>query len=178
MKTFTEALHVAEKLTDDKSWQVELHKRIADIDLQKLDWRRALEDYEQVRSLQPDDGEARKKLVELNFRLENQSQALAELEQFIAYLSASGKKEQAVEFVGSLIESNPNQLSLRIRLADLYRQMGRVDQAVEQLDSVGERFLDSGDIAGAVKILERIIDLNPPNIEEYHQSLIQLKGQL
>jgi hypothetical protein len=38
--------------------------------------------------------------------------------------------------------------------------------------------LDAGDTAGAVKILERIIDLNPPNIEEYHQSLIQLKGQL
>ena len=177
-KTYTEALRVAEKLPDDKSWQVELHKRIADIDLQSLDWRRALDDYERVRALQPDDAEARTRLVELNFRLENQSQALAELEQFIAYLSASGKKEQAVEFVESLVESNPNQLSLRIQLADLCRQMGRIDQAVEQLDTVGERFLDSGDIAGAVKILERIIDLNPPNIEEYQQSLIQLKGQL
>ena len=177
-KTYTEALRVAEKLPDEKSWQVELYKRMADIDLQRLDWRRALEDYERVRTLQPDDGEARTRLVELNYRLENQSQALAELEQFIAYLSASGKKEQAVEFVESLVESNPNQISLRIRLADLYRQMGHVDQAVEQLDTVGESFLDAGDTAGAVKILERIIDLNPPNIEEYHQSLIQLKGQL
>lgn len=177
-KTYTEALRVAEKLPDEKSWQVELYKRMADIDLQRLDWRRALEDYERVRTLQPDDGEARTRLVELNYRLENQSQALAELEQFIAYLSASGKKEQAVEFVESLVESNPNQISLRIRLADLYRQMGHVDQAVEQLDTVGESFLDAGDTTGAVKILERIIDLNPPNIEEYHQSLIQLKGQL
>jgi tetratricopeptide (TPR) repeat protein len=177
-KTYTEALRVAEKLPDEKSWQVELYKRMADIDLQRLDWRRALEDYERVRTLQPDDGEARSRLVELNYRLENQSQALAELEQFIAYLSASGKKEQAVEFVESLVESNPNQISLRIRLADLYRQMGHVDQAVEQLDTVGESFLDAGDTVGAVKILERIIDLNPPNIEEYHQSLIQLKGQL
>jgi len=177
-KTYTEALRVAEKLPDEKSWQVELYKRMADIDLQRLDWRRALEDYERVRTLQPDDGEARTRLVELNYRLENQSQALAELEQFIAYLSASGKKEQAVEFVESLVESNPNQISLRIRLADLYRQMDRVDQAVEQLDTVGESFLDAGDTVGAVKILERIIDLNPPNIEEYHQSLIQLKGQL
>ncbi|MCK4727194.1 MAG: tetratricopeptide repeat protein [Anaerolineales bacterium] len=177
-KTYTEALRVAEKLPDEKSWQVELYKRMADIDLQRLDWRRALEDYERVRTLQPDDGEARSRLVELNYRLENQSQALAELEQFIAYLSASGEKEQAVEFVESLVESNPNQISLRVRLADLYRQIGRVDQAVEQLDTVGESFLDAGDTAGAVKILERIIDLNPPNIEEYHQSLIQLKGQL
>ncbi len=177
-KTYTEALRVAEKLPDEKSWQVELYKRMADIDLQRLDWRRALEDYERVRTLQPDDGEARTRLVELNYRLENQSQALAELEQFIAYLSASGEKEQAVEFVESLVESNPNQISLRIRLADLYRQMDHVDQAVEQLDTVGESFLDAGDTAGAVKILERIIDLNPPNIEEYHQSLIQLKGQL
>ena len=177
-KTYTEALRVAEKLPDEKPWQVELYKRMADIDLQRLDWRRALEDYERVRTLQPDDGEARTRLVELNYRLENQSQALAELEQFIAYLSASGKKEQAVEFVESLVESNPNQISLRVRLADLYRQIGRVDQAVEQLDTVGESFLDAGDTAGAVKILERIIDLNPPNIEEYHQSLIQLKGQL
>jgi len=177
-KTYTEALRVAEKLPDDKSWQVELHKRIADIDLQRLDWRRALEDYERVRALQPDDVEARTRLVELNYRLQNQSQALAELEQFIAYLSASGEKEQAVEFAESLVESNPNQISLRIRLADLYRQMDRVDQAVDLLDTVGESFLDAGDTAGAVKILERIIDLNPPNIEEYHQSLIQLKGQL
>ncbi len=177
-KTFSEALHVAENVPDDKSWQVDINKRIADIDLQKLDWRRALDDYEKVRSLQPEDVEARTKLVELNYRLENQSQALAELEQYIAYLTASGKKEQAVDFLESLVESNPNQLSLRIRLADLYRQMGRVDQAVEQLDTVGESFLDSGDIAGAVKILERIVDLSPPNIEEYHQSLIQLKGQL
>ena len=42
-------------------------RRMADIDMQRLDWRQALRIYEQLRTLEPDDPSVRKSLIELEY---------------------------------------------------------------------------------------------------------------
>ncbi len=54
-KTLDEALALAQQSKIDRSWQVRILHRMADIDLQSLDWRQALRIFEQIRNLQPDD---------------------------------------------------------------------------------------------------------------------------
>ena len=50
------------------AWNVHLLQRMADIDMQRLDWKQALRVYEQIRTLRPDDQAARKQLLELYAR--------------------------------------------------------------------------------------------------------------
>jgi tetratricopeptide (TPR) repeat protein len=176
-KTYSDALRLAEQSPVDRSWQVRILKRIADIDLQSLDWRRALEVYERIRSFQPDDKGARASLIELNFRLGQESQGLAELDQYIAYLKESGENDQAILFVENLLQEDPDRAQLHVRLAELYRRADRMGEAIQQLDAAGDSLLDAGDRDGAVQVLERILTLNPPNINEYQQLLAQLRRQ-
>jgi tetratricopeptide (TPR) repeat protein len=175
-QTYAEALRLAQNPKVDRAWRVDILKRMSDIDLQSLDWRQAMRNFEQIRTLQPDDESARSSLIELNLRLGQEIQALTELDNFIAFLVGSGQRPKAISFVEGLVNENPLQLSIRRRLADLYHQAGRDPEAVSQLDALGEALLQAGDRDGAIKTIEAILALNPSNKADYEQLLATLKG--
>jgi tetratricopeptide (TPR) repeat protein len=175
-KTFTQALHLAQSATVDRAWKVKILHRMADIDLQSLDWRQALRVFEQIRTLQPDDEKARMTLIDLNLRLRQESQAIAELDGYIAYLYDNKRTQDAIKFLENIIEDNPKQISIRRRLAELYRQVGRTADAISQLDKAGEISLDAGDRNGAAEVIMAILALNPPNAADYQRLLAQIRN--
>ncbi len=67
---------------------------------------------------------------------------------------------------------------LQRRLASLYVQSHRIKEAVEELDQIGRKLLQSGDRNGAIEIVEAIIALNPPNKVEYQKFLMRLRDLL
>src|SRR5690349_223421 len=90
-KTYTNALRFVQQANADRTWNVHILQRMADIDMQKLDWKQALRVFEQIRTLRPDDESIRKNLIELNLRLGQPAQANAELENYITYLKTSNR---------------------------------------------------------------------------------------
>jgi tetratricopeptide (TPR) repeat protein len=175
-QTFTQAYRLAQKANVDRLLKINILHRLADLNLQSLDWRQALRVFEQIRTLQPEDEDARANLVVLNFKLGQESQALTELDNYITFLIGSGKREKAVEFLENLVREDENRVGLRRRLAELYLQIGQYGQAIAQYDAIGELLLDAGDRAGAVQVVERILKLNPPNAEEYQHLLAQIRS--
>ena len=53
--TYTRALRYAQQINVERSVKVNILRRMADIDMQSLDWRQALRVFEQVRTLEPED---------------------------------------------------------------------------------------------------------------------------
>jgi tetratricopeptide (TPR) repeat protein len=147
-----------------------LHK-MADLDTQGLDWRQALRVYEQLKTVTPDDDKARAALIDLNLRMNQSNQALAELDDYISYLFSVKRYEASLKFVENLVSENDKVAGIRRRMAELYRQAGRTQQAIEQLDAAGDLLLDAGDRAGAIEAIRAILALNPPNAEEYQKVL-------
>ena len=174
-KTYTEALRLAQQSRVDSSFRVQILHRMADIDLQSLDWRQALRIYEQIRTQEPADEKARYSLIELNYRLGQEQQALVELDSYLGYLVSNNQREQALEFLRNIVHENPERLAVRRRLAELYRQVGQRKEAIEELDAIGEALLEAGDRSGAIKVVERILSLNPPNTGDYKVLLETLK---
>jgi len=150
---------------------------MADIDLQRLDWRRAVRVFEQIRTLRPDDEEVRARLVDLNLRLGRKEQAFSELENYVSYLAGSGKNEDAVKFIESVIEEHPDTIELRRFLADAYIRIGKNEEAIAELDAVGESLLEVGDKDGALEAIAKIISLSPPNVEEYQRLLAKIQQE-
>jgi tetratricopeptide (TPR) repeat protein len=176
-KSYTEGLRLAQQSNADRSLKVQILYSMADIDLQSLDWRQALRVYEQVRTLQPDDQSARISLIDLNFRLAQEAQAMAELGNYLSYLASSGQRDKAVPFLEQLVKEIPDQIVLKRYLADVYRKIGRTEDAVAQLDVVGEKLLASGNRAGAAGVIETILSLNPARKDDYRRLLLQLRGK-
>lgn len=174
-KTYTDALRTAQQTNVDRALRVKILRRMVDIDIQSLDWRQALRVLEQIRTLQPDDAEARSQIIQLSFRLGQEQQALAELDNYIGFLNSNNQVARALQFLEGLAAEYPERIPVRRRLADAYRSIGRISDAVFQLDAIGEMLLQANERAAAIQTIETIIALDPPNKIEYVQLLGQLK---
>jgi tetratricopeptide (TPR) repeat protein len=176
-KTYTTALRLAQQGGANRAWSVKLMRRMADIDMQRLDWRQAVRIFEQLRTLEPDDNTIRKSLIELYIRLSQPPQATAELDSTFAHLKNSGRGGEIIPFLEDLVKEDPKQGILRHALAEEYRRANRIPEAAAQLVSLGDILLKAGDREGAIQTIEAIMAMNPPNVENYKTLLAKLKSE-
>jgi tetratricopeptide (TPR) repeat protein len=101
-----QALDIASQNDLPAHKQVQILHLIADIDMQSLNWRKALQLFEQIRRITPDDDSARYRLIDLNMRLGQKEQAVSELDNYLAYLERNNKTRQAVAFLKKLDKEN------------------------------------------------------------------------
>jgi tetratricopeptide (TPR) repeat protein len=124
-----ETYHRALGLVRDKAQSAEIKlailHQVADIELQRLDWRKALLLYEQIRELDSGDQRARTNLVQLNLRLGQGTQAMAELKNYLSYLYKQGREDLATSFIEELARENPEYPSLQRLQEELEGQAGR-----------------------------------------------------
>ena len=175
-KTFTTALRVIQQGNASRDWNVHILQRMADIDLQRLNWKQALRIFEQIRTLRPDDEGVRKQLVDLNLRLGQQDQAMSELDNYLTYLEGNGKTGNAVAFLEDLVKEHDNQLLLKRALAEQLHRSGRTQEAVSKLDALGETLMEAGRKKEALEVINQIVLMNPPNVEDYRQLLFQMQN--
>ncbi|OQY34661.1 MAG: hypothetical protein B6243_05320 [Anaerolineaceae bacterium 4572_5.2] len=175
-KTYTTALRAAQQGNADRSWNVRILRRMADIDMQRLDWKRALRVFEQIRTLRPDDRVVRLNLVDINLKMMHKPQALAELENYLAYLNENQNLKDAIPFLEDLLTDHGSQVELRQALAEQYQNAGRAEDAISQFDSIAEMLLGVGDKEGALQAITMILTMNPPNVEEYRQLLTSIQS--
>lgn len=173
-KTYERALQYAQQSNADRKWCVSIMHNMADIDLQRLDWRQALRVYEQLRTLEPNDKTARKNLVELNLRMGKPKQAASELDNYLSYLETSNNEKEALPFLEKLVEDNEEMHFAHRHLAEQYQRLNQTKKAIEQWDKVAEMMVNSGDMEGAKQAIRAILVLNPPNAEKYRTALQHL----
>jgi tetratricopeptide (TPR) repeat protein len=177
-KAYVDALRIAQQSAVDRSWQVRILHRLADLDLRILDWREALRSFDQIRNLDPSDDDTRTQLVQINFRLGQEARGLAELDNYLDYLESRGQRDKALNVLENWVREEPKRVGLFQRLAGRYQQAGRTGEAVSQLDAAGELLVESGDINGAIQVVEMILSLRPKNAADYQKLLAQLKGRV
>jgi len=175
-KTYTTALRVVQQGNASRDWNAHILQRMADIDLQRLDWKQALRVYEQIRTITPDDDTARRQLVELNLRMAQNDKALNELENYIGYLESQNKNDIAIVFIEDMLKDHPDQLLLKRALAARLHYSGRTDEAISILDILGENLMQSGNRQGALEVINQIVLMNPPNVEQYRRLLFQMQN--
>jgi tetratricopeptide (TPR) repeat protein len=175
-KTYTTALRVVQQGNAARDWNAHILQRMADIDLQRLDWKQALRVYEQLRTIAPDESSARKQLVELNLRMAQTDKAINELDNYITHLESQNKGDVAILFLEELISEHPDQPLLKRAYALELNHMGRMDDAISLLDTLGETLMQSGDKRGALEVINQIVMMNPPNVEEYRKLLFQMQN--
>ncbi len=172
-KTYTTALRLAQQPNANRQWSAQILRRMADIDMQRLEWKQALRVFEQLRTLRPDDEGARSNLVELNLRMAQSIQAQSELTSYMEYLESNKKQEQALPFLEKLLEENDHPI-IRREQARQYHLSGQTKQAINILDTLGDQLMEQGDKQGVREVVAQILGMNPPNAEEYRNLLAQL----
>ncbi len=176
LEKYNEALRLAPRGSPERGWQVQILHHIGDIEMQRLEWRQAIQVYEQIKRIAPQDEKARIYLVDLYFKLKDRKKALAEMDELTALYQKQGRPDKVLAALENTIELRPNELALRQRLAQAYIQQGNKTEAIAVLDALGQEQLDAGRKAQAARTIQAIIALEPPNPEAYHKLLAQIRA--
>ena len=175
-ETYQQALNLSQQAKVPTEWMVEILHHLADIDMQRLDWKQAVKIFEQIVRIDPGDRKASMGLVELYLRLMNDKAALAALGNYVAFLNRKGLQHETLETLENLVSSNPDQIPLKRTLAEQYQLAGNVERAIEIWDEVGNQLLNDRDIVGAKQAIRAILALEPRNAAEYRRVLDSLNG--
>lgn len=173
--TYENAIRQAEEQQNTERLTHLLH-RMAEIDVQRLDLRHAMRTYEQIRRTDPSDDRARRALVDLNYRLNDSLSAIRELDGLLRVYAREHRAGDIIRVLEEQVTRYPKDMALRSRLAAVYRQTGKSEQAVEQLDALAELQLEAGMHQDAIVTVKRIVALNPPEVNDYKRLLQQLSG--
>ncbi len=173
-ETYQEALKLAPRGSPERQWRVRILHRIGDIDMQRVDWKRAAKVYEQIRTLAPDDERARSTLMDLYYRLNRPELAIIEMDNLVRIYQQSGETERVFTLIEDAVRERPDDIPLRTRLAQVHLDAGNADQALKHLDRLGDLQLEDGRYEDAQATIRAIIALHPPNVAAYQQILGQI----
>lgn len=176
-EAYQEALKLAPRGPADQNWKAQLLRRIADIDMQRFNWKRALSAYRELRKLEPEDERTAMTLVDLYYKVGQPLYAVAELDNYLKQLVQSGRGAKVPGILEDMTSRRPSDPHLIERLSRLYIQQKRHEDAIELLDKLGEAQLEAGQTKEAIATIEKIMKLNPPNASNYRQLLAQLRQQ-
>lgn len=174
-QTYMAASKLAQQAGADTKWVLEILSKVADIDMQRLDWKAAIKIYEQLRTMQPEAETPRSRLIDLNLKLGNVPDAMSELDGYVALLENSNQRPKAIGFIKDLIQEHVSSPELYNRLADLLIRHGQTSKAIEVLDAGGEALLDAGNKQAAIDMIKKVISLNPPNLADFQKALRELQ---
>jgi tetratricopeptide (TPR) repeat protein len=174
MEKYAEALHLVPRASDERNWRLRLLRKMADVQMRRGAWREARQIYQQLLPLAPDDERARLHLVDLGYKLGMAKQADRDVVALLEYYRSQGQGEKALALLQEVVRLQPQQMALRARLARAYIDTGMQDEAIDELDALGEMQLDAGLREQAMATVRFIISLKPGNVEAYRQLLSQL----
>lgn len=166
-EVYAEALRLAPRGTAEKQWEVRILHRMADLDVQRLDWSAAIKDNEEILRIDANDERAHLALYRLYPRTGRTHLGINVLDQLIKRYLSTRKVQKALAVLEDLVENEPDSIPLRTRIAQLYLNVGNREKALAHLDILGDLQLNQGRKEGAIKTIEAIIALNPDNKEAY-----------
>jgi tetratricopeptide (TPR) repeat protein len=168
---YQEAIKLAPRGAPESQWEVRILHKIGDIYMQRVEWKRAIESYERIRELAPDDERARLTLMDLYYRFGRSDAATAELDDLLKIYRESGKTQRTFTILEDIVRDRPDDIPLRTRAAQAHLNAGNVDQALVHLDKLGDLQIEAGRSEDARVTIQAIIALNPPNVAGYQQLL-------
>ncbi len=176
IEVYNESLEYIRQTKADPKLAIPLLKGLATIESQRLNWRKALNYYDRIVELEPGNESAALARVDLHFQLGESGDAVRALDEYIRQCIGSGQLGRVTLILEDQVRHHPQEISLRQRLAEVYRQQGRAQEAITQMDALGELQLDAGLLDDALATIRKIIELNPPDVEGYRRLLAQLES--
>lgn len=176
-QTYTSALSLSHQSNTARDWSVKILNKLADIELQSLDWKEAIKVFEQLRSLQPMESSPRTMLVDLYMRLGLTAAAMNELDAYLKLLDTENQSQAAVKFLDNLLKERPDNVDLQKRMTSYYISRDELPKAIEKLDALAEKMLNEENLEGALSTVNQIIVMNPPNKAEYQKLYTELKSR-
>ncbi|HEV1995733.1 MAG TPA: tetratricopeptide repeat protein, partial [Candidatus Acidoferrum sp.] len=125
---------------------------------------KAIAVYKRIAKLAPEEIRPLEKLADLYVQQGVMSEARPLFLQLAEIHLKNNRQPEAVGLLKKLLQAEPDNLRIQIRLADLYQAMGQTREAIEAYVSASQRALARGDQAESEKLADKALKLEPNNL--------------
>ncbi len=125
---------------------------------------KAIAVYKRIAKLAPEEIRPLEKLADLYVQQGVMSEARPLFLQLAEIHLKNNRQPEAVGLLKKLLQAEPDNLRIQIRLADLYQAMGQTREAIESYVSASQRALVRGDHGEAEKLADKALKLEPSNL--------------
>jgi tetratricopeptide (TPR) repeat protein len=174
LEKYAEALRLVLRSSDEKKWRARLLRSMAELQTRRAKWREAIELYQQILAEVPDDERAWLNLIDLSYKVGGDSEADKAVVTMVKDYYSRNQKERALVLLQEAVRIHPQQMALRARLARIYIEAGRREEAIAELDMLRELQLAAGLKAQAKATVRYIITLKPQKADAYEHLLSEL----
>src|SRR5260370_2951220 len=123
---------------------------------------KAIAMYKKISKLKPS-LESVLKLAELYTKQGLFNDARAQYLQVAEEFLKAGELENAVRIFQKILEMDPENVNMRVRLAEVYIRLGKKTEAWQIFSAAAEGMRSRGSLAGAEEVLQRMLKLDPGN---------------
>lgn len=177
IKKLNEGLRLAPRGNPKYSWTLKIQKRLADIYIQQLDWRRAAKAYEGILREQPKKIEVSTRLADLYFKLGKNERAYTLITRVANQLEQEQDEMAVLKFLRNQLQENPDNLKLIKLLGEKQAKQGDIEGAAQSWERVVEGLVRTGSRAQGAGLLRRMIGLGSANEKRYRAMLRHLMSQ-
>jgi len=142
---------------------LEYFERLAKVFLNDGFTTKAIAIYKKVAKLAPEESRPIERLAELYVQQGVLSEARPLYLQLAEMQMKAGRQPQAALLLRKLLEAEPDNLRVQIRLAELHLSMGQQKESIETFQGAMQKLLDQGDYAEAIRLADRVLQLDPSN---------------
>ena len=172
---YLDALKLAPRGTTGRLWTNQIMHKVGEMDMQRGDWKRAIQTYEQLKKIDPQDDKVRMILIDLFFKVQPQ-RAIQEIDELLKIYRATGRTKRLVPIIEDQVRTHPHDMGLQARAAQACLESGLRNEGVAHLNRLGEMQLNAGLTKQAAATIRAIIALNPPNAQAYRNLLARIGG--
>src|SRR5271155_4160356 len=156
----------------DMPQAIEYFERLAQVYLSDGFNSKAIAIYKKIAKLAPNELAPLERLADLYVQQGGLSEARPLFLQIAeAYLKAN-KSQKALEVLHRLLDLEPDNLRVQMRLAELYNVMGQKKEAAQTYLAYSQRLFERGESDEAAKLIERALEVDPGNV-----AALQLKSK-
>src|SRR3989449_6100130 len=125
---------------------------------------KAIAVYKRIAKLAPEEIRPLEKLADLYVQQGVMSEARPLFLQLAEIHLKNNRQPEAIGLLKKLLQAEPDNLRIQIRLADLYQAMGQTRDAIEAYVSASQRALARGDQGESEKLADKALKLEPSNV--------------
>ncbi len=155
---------------------LEYFERLAKIFMADGFTTKAIAIYKKVAKLAPEESRPLERLAELYVQQGVLSEARPIYLQLAEMNLKGGKQPQAAVLLRKLLEAEPDNLRVQTKLAELLLTMGQQKEALETFIAAAQRILDQGDHAEAIRLADRVLQLDASNQQIFLLKVRALTG--
>ncbi|MBU4484196.1 tetratricopeptide repeat protein [bacterium] len=136
--------------------------------------------YKSILRLNPSLMEVNKSLAEIYEQMGLSKDALYQYQILASSYEQKGLVDKALEVRRRLVELEPSEVTLRLRLAELYQWEGQEQESLDEYERVAEQYRAEGKIDRAIDLYEKILAHRPDNFDMIRELVLiyRKRGEL